>query len=80
MARSGPPPESLTSAWPGIRYPGPNGREADINGTGESWRILSLAVLTAGIGLTMAGCSGGGVTVTGGQMRIICQSEQRQAS
>ena len=80
MARSGQPPESLTSAWPGIRYPGSERKHAHINGTGESWRILSLAVLTAGIGLTMADCSGGGVTVTGGQMSIICQSEQRQAS
>ena len=33
-----------------------------MNGTGKSWRILSPAVLVAGIGLAMAGCSGGGAT------------------
>jgi hypothetical protein len=33
-----------------------------MNGTGKSWRILSPAVLMAGIGLTMAGCGGGGAT------------------
>ena len=33
-----------------------------MNGTGKSWRILSPAVLVAGIGLAMAGCSGGVAT------------------
>jgi hypothetical protein len=33
-----------------------------MNGTGKSWRILSPAVLMAGISLAMAGCGGGGTT------------------